>query len=290
MTWEETIEMIRKDPEYADLVKNAYFEEDLKLNVERYRNGQEYKEIKKWLNDLGIFQGKILDIGSGNGISAIAFAFDGYAVDAVEPDPSETIGAGAIRALKDAYNLTKLSVYESFAEDIGFVSESFDLVFVRQALHHANDLNKFVDESYRVLKPGGYMITVRDHVVFNEKDKEWFLEMHPLHNFYGGENAYHSDEYENAFEKAGFTISKKLKYFDSLVNYFPRKEDDLNPELKWRKIKESFYKRFSFMKFIPFSFLVYKYYLKMKGVEVIPNEKNVPGRMYSYILKKESLV
>ncbi|WP_296623725.1 bifunctional 2-polyprenyl-6-hydroxyphenol methylase/3-demethylubiquinol 3-O-methyltransferase UbiG [Marivirga sp.] len=287
MTWEDTIKMIRKDPFYEDLVRNAYFEEDLSLNLQRYKQDLEYSEIKAWLNELGFNQGKILDIGSGNGISAVSFALDGFQVDAVEPDPSDTIGAGAIRWLKNHYGLGNLSVHESFAEDIGFPSGTFDLVFVRQALHHANELQKFVEESYRVLKQGGYMITVRDHVVFDKKDKEWFLESHPLHKFYGGENAYHPKEYEEAFQKAGFSMKKRYKYFDTPVNYFPAKKEQVDPQVKLGKLKDTFRTKYSIISRFPLAFEVYISYLKFRGVSFENNEMKIPGRMYSYILKKD---
>src|SRR5947209_473204 len=79
-----------------------------------------------------------------------------------------------------------ITVHQSFAEDIGFGDEIFDIVYVRQAMHHAYDLEIFVKECARVLKKGGLFITIRDHVIRDEKDKAWFLEMHPLQKFYGG--------------------------------------------------------------------------------------------------------
>ncbi|PHQ58442.1 MAG: SAM-dependent methyltransferase, partial [Sulfurimonas sp.] len=101
--------------------------------------------------------------------------------------------------------MSNLEIFESFAEDIKFDSNSFDVVYVRQAMHHANDLNKFIGECGRVVKNGGLLLTIRDHVIFDAKDKEWFLESHPLHKFYGGENAYKPEEYESAMENASMT-------------------------------------------------------------------------------------
>lgn len=37
MNWEETIIKIREDPAFGDLVRDAYFDEDLIANVERFR-------------------------------------------------------------------------------------------------------------------------------------------------------------------------------------------------------------------------------------------------------------
>lgn len=289
MTWEEAVEMIREKAEYADLVKNAYFESDLVLNVERYYKSQEYQEIQNWLGGLGINSGKILDIGSGNGISALSFALDGFQVDAVEPDPSETVGAAAIRKLKNHYQIPNITIHESYAEDVRFTANSYDLVFARQALHHANDLNRFVQESYRVLKPNGYMITVRDHVVFDAKDKELFLQKHPLHRFYGGENAFHPEEYEEAFRKAGFAIEKKYKYFDTPVNYFPATKESITPEGKIDKLRTNFRNKYPKLGRMVFAFQLYITYLKLRGYSFTNDEMKIPGRMYSYILRKGKL-
>src|SRR6218665_2767101 len=197
MNWEETIRYIRTQPEYKQLVEWAYFEEDLALNVERFRQSEEYKETKKLIGRyVELTPGKkLLDIGSGNGITSVAFALDGISVDSVEPDPSKTIGAGAIRELKDHYSLEALNVYEGFAEELKFPAATYDIVYSRQCMHHAYDLGRFINECTRVLKPGGLLITIRDHVIYDEADKKWFLEHHPLQKFYGGENAFTAAEY-----------------------------------------------------------------------------------------------
>src|SRR6516165_567809 len=98
MTWEETIQFIRTQPEYKKLVEQAYFEADLPFNVERFKSSEEYQSTKKLIEEYIPLKSstKLLDIGSGNGISSIAFALDEVQVVAVEPDPSLTIGAGAI--------------------------------------------------------------------------------------------------------------------------------------------------------------------------------------------------
>ena len=100
MNWHETIIYIRTKPEYKFLVEKAYFEEDLPLNVERFRNEEEFKETLILLKKYAPNAKNILDIGAGNGISSVAFALAGYNVTVVEPDASDTVGAEAIRKLK----------------------------------------------------------------------------------------------------------------------------------------------------------------------------------------------
>ncbi len=287
MTWEETIKLIRTKPEYKELVEKAYFEEDLTLNIERFSKSEEFIETLRFLKLYAPNAKKILDIGSGNGVSAVAFALQGYFVTSIEPDKSDTIGAGAIKKLKTHYKLDNLEVYEAFAEEINFPDNNFDIVYARQCMHHAYDLDKFVLEASRVLKNGGLFFTVRDHVVYNDKDKEWFLKNHPLQHFYGGENAFSEKEYLSAIKKSGLNVKLVMKHFDNVINYFPitkaekiKRDGEFHKQLT-QKVKQ-YYGIYSIINL--FSNVLIK---KVKHMVINPNdEENVPGRMYSFIALK----
>ena len=285
MTWEETIEYIRTLPEYKELVEKAYFDADLELNVCRFKNSFEFKETEAIIKTYAPRAKTILDVGCGNGISTICFAQKGYRVTAVEPDPSVTVGAGAINILKSKFQLDNIDVFQDFAENIKFKNDSFDIIYIRQAMHHANHLNNFVKECVRVLKPGGILLTVRDHVILDEADKQWFLKSHPLQKFYGGENAFTSSEYKEAFKKAGTTIIKELKYYDSVINYFPTTEAEVKKQeqKKIKKQKEKLQNKINILAKIPLTWWLYK---RISGF-VPMDEKAVPGRMYSYITQKK---
>ncbi len=288
MTWEETIQYIRTQPEYTDVVRYAYFDVDLPLNVERFKQEGEFIETLQFLKKYAPHAKTILDVGAGNGISAIAFALQGYEVTVVEPDPSETIGAGAINLLAQHYKLQNITVHQTFAEDIGFQADSFDVVYVRQAMHHAYSLEKFVFELGRVLKKGGLLLTIRDHVIFDETDKQRFLTHHPLQKFYGGENAFTSEEYRNAMIKAGLEIVKEIKYFDSIVNFFPLTAQEIEnlPQETKKKRTKYLKQKIGFLVNIPFVSTIYNAYLNKKVGNPL-DEKTVAGRMYSYIAIKK---
>lgn len=288
MTWEETIEKIRKDPEFKDLVRLAYFDADLGLNVKRFGESEEFEEtlsiIKAYRPDCK----SIIDIGSGNGISAINFALQGLSVTSVEPDRSNTVGSGAIRILKEECQLNNIEIFDSFAEDISFSENSFDVVYVRQAMHHANNLEDFIRECVRVLKPNGLLLTVRDHVIYDKKDKDWFLASHPLHKFYGGENAYTAEAYKNAITKAGAMVEKELKHFDSVINYFPLTMTNLE-QIKSSYldgVRNHFNKRVGVLSKFPGMFDIYKLFKGIDSSKAL-KEKDVAGRMYTYIAIKK---
>ena len=65
------------------------------------------------------------------------------------------------------------------------------------------------------------MVASREHVISKKEDLDQFLDSHPLHNLYGGENAYLLKEYIDAIYGAGFQTVKVYATFDSPINYFP---------------------------------------------------------------------
>jgi SAM-dependent methyltransferase len=201
-TWEEAVSWLIAQPEQQELVRASYYDVPLQSAAERYWNSEEWQAIQKFLPQ---HCGIALDIGAGNGIASYALARDNWQVKALEPDPSELVGVGAIRSLSKENQLS-IEVVQDFGEKLPFQEHHFDLVFARQVLHHARDLKQLCNEIYRVLKPGGIFIAVREHVISSQQDLPKFLNSHPLHKLYGGENAYLLKEYLEAIKLAGLSL------------------------------------------------------------------------------------
>jgi SAM-dependent methyltransferase len=286
MTWEETIIYIRTLPEFKELVEKAYLEEDLALNLKRFRSSEEYIETLRLLKKYAPHATHLLDLGAGNGISSVAFALDGYQVTVIEPDPSKTVGAGAIQALSRQFNC-HLSVHTMYAEDLPFSKPAFDIVYARQAMHHAANLQKFVSEAYRVLKPKGIFFTVRDHVVNTPAEKQAFLESHPLQKYYGGENAFSLEEYQQALKMAGFNILLTLKQYDSVINYFPMTSTDFHRNVtEYRKnLQKKFLKGGALWKRNRFTKKIYSWWLEWKN-KIPFNESLKKDKLYSFLSRK----
>jgi len=227
-TWEEAVSWLISQPEQQELVAACYYDKPLQSAAERYWNSQEWQAIKKFFPQ---HRGTALDIGAGNGIASYALAQEGWQVKALEPDSSELVGVGAIRKLA-LENQLHVEVVQEFGEKLPFPEQTFDLVFARQVLHHAQDLQKLCNEINRVLKPGGIFIAVREHVISSQHDLPKFLDIHPLHKLYGGENAYLLQEYVSAIKLAGLNVDKVIAPFDSVINYAPLTEKSLKIELK----------------------------------------------------------
>lgn len=262
MSWEEAVFWLRSQPEMQDLVKFCFYDDPLSESAERYYVSTEWKGIQEVLSFY--VTGTALDIGAGRGISSYALAKDGWIVTALEPDKSNLVGAGAIRRLAEENNLN-IKVIESFGEKLPFQDNSFDLIFARQVLHHANNLETFCKEVYRVLKPKGVFMAIREHVISKKSDLQIFLENHPLHRFYGGENAFTLREYKKAFFKSGIKIKRILATYDSDINLFPTTKD---------KLKEEFTHKLKFnLGDWEFRFIL-----------ILLNKINrQPGRLYSFV-------
>ena len=216
-TWEEAVRWLLAQPDQRDLVEACYYDQPLAAAAERYRTGAEWAEVRGYLPAPA---GRALDLGAGNGIASYALARDGWHVTAIEPDPSALVGAAAIRALAEA-ELLSVTVIEQWGESLPVADASVDAVVARQVLHHARSLPQLCRELYRVLAPGGRLIALRDHVVSRDADLPAFFAKHPLHRFYGGENAFRMDQYRAALTGAGFRIDATLRAFDSAINLAP---------------------------------------------------------------------
>lgn len=227
-TWEQAVQWLREQADQEELVRACYFDDPLGEAAERFWQSGEWRAVRELLPPAG---GKALDLGAGRGISSFALAKDGWEVTALEPDPSELVGAGAIRRLAQETALA-IQVVEEYSERLPFGDESFDLVHARQALHHADDLPAFCSEAARVLKPGGLFMATREHVISRREDLEAFLASHPLHSLYGGENAFLLEEYCAAIQGAGLSLDRVLGTYDSQINYFPASKKQIEDSLR----------------------------------------------------------
>jgi len=224
------VRWIREQPSQRELVLSAFYDDPLTAAAERYRRSDEWQGIRHLLQGR---HGAALDVGAGRGIASYALAHEGFAVTSLEPDRSDLVGAGAIRALAHDTGLP-IRVVEEFSERLPFPDSTFEVVFARAVMHHTRDLKAACAEFHRVLRPGGLFLGIREHVISRREDLPAFLAAHPMHDLYGGENAFLLGEYLAALESAGLTVEQVLEPLRSPINYFPQTENSLRDEIAAR--------------------------------------------------------
>ena len=275
LTWEEAVQWLKSQDDRQELVKACYYDDPLLESAQRFVNSEEWQAVhdisKDWMH------GKVLDLGAGNGISSYAFAIAGCQVTALEPDPSEIVGAGAIARLAKEANLD-IEIIQNFGESLPFADNSFDIVHGRQVLHHAKNLPKLCQEAARVLRPNGLFIATREHIISEYQDLEIFLQTHPLHQLYGGENAFLLKQYYEAIAQAGLILRDSYGQYQSVINYAPttRSQHQQNIANKLEKYLDS-----RFAKWIC---------SQPNFIELINNiytwRDRTPGRLYSFVAIK----
>src|SRR5216683_7541437 len=228
--WEDAVRWLIAQPDRKDLILGGYYDQPRLLAAERFWQSPEWRAVRELLPNR---PGRALDVGAGHGISSYALSKDGWETTALEPDPSELVGAGAIRSLAAEAGLS-VRIVSEIAENLPFADNSFDVVYGRAVFHHARQLRRFCEELIRVLKPGGVLVATREHVISHRGQLQKFLKHHPLHHLYGGENAYLLSEYLDAITAAGARMVKVLRPLDSPINYAPHDREGLRIELAAR--------------------------------------------------------
>jgi ubiquinone/menaquinone biosynthesis C-methylase UbiE len=111
----------------------------------------------------------VLDIATGTGNTALTFA----------PLVRRVIGVDVAAAMLDQAraraeeeNIQNVEFVSGSAEDLPFSGAEFSLVLSRHAPHHFHDLEKFLREVRRVLKPGGRFV-VADQISPSAQMEEW---------------------------------------------------------------------------------------------------------------------
>lgn len=274
MTWEDAVKELRKNQESHQAILDNYFDENIDQAIERFSLSEEFNAV---LGFVPKGTRIVLDIGAGRGMASYGFAKRGMKVVALEPDPSNDVGAGAIRAIATKHKLP-ITIVETVGEALPFENNTFDLIYVRQVLHHANDLPAFCREVNRVLKPGGIFIATREHVISRKEDLNLFLEKHPLHHLYGGEHAFTLEEYLSCITNSGLVVKELLHPYSSVINYAPMRETDMKVGFE-RKLSSFVGKGIA-------KRLMKTPSIARKIADIKARGDNSPGRLYSFVCIK----
>lgn len=207
----------------ADLVQVCYYDDPIEAAAARFLASEEWPAIAAFLPPKpGV---RVLELGAGRGIVSWAFATCGCTVYAIEPDPSALVGAGAIRSLCAATGQS-IAIIELAGEKLNFADEFFDYVLCRGVMHHVSDLEQVCREVFRVLRPGGRFLAIKEHAADTPEELAAFLRSHPLHNLYGGEHAFPLATYKRCIRDAGFRRLRVFGHFDHPITSAPAVTSD----------------------------------------------------------------
>lgn len=147
------------------------FRDFFSKNAESYAKSVSHKkgaDLNVLLDNLNLNSSmKAVDLATGTGFTAVALADRVSEVVAYDATPEMLNEA---RKLSEEMKLDNLQFITGDVMEMPFEDNSFEIATCRRAAHHFTDMNKFLSEVYRILKPGG-KLGVSD-MIRPEKDSE----------------------------------------------------------------------------------------------------------------------
>ncbi len=130
------------------------------------------------LSNLKDTKGEILEVGIGTGANLPFYPKEIKRITAVEP--SESMHQRAqIKAYKN--NIT-IDWYQGKGESLKFSDDSFDTVVSSGLLCSVDDVDKVLNEMYRVLKPGGKFYFLEHGISKNKKIRKLQIRFNRVNN------------------------------------------------------------------------------------------------------------
>jgi SAM-dependent methyltransferase len=103
---------------------------------------------------------RVLDLGTGNGMNAIALSNQGAHVIALDRSPGQLARARKLAATMD----TRVEWHECDAADLAFLrADSIDLAFAAGLLGEVEDVDRLLRQVHRVLRPGSAFVFSYEH-------------------------------------------------------------------------------------------------------------------------------
>jgi len=221
------LEVIYPQEEYAehlypqklcDYLSENYFYELEDGGVERLDGHEEYDKV---------FGGKLLDIGSGKGNHLIGFYRCGY----------EAFGLDKRKECVEVLNDFDIRECDIETDVFPYEDNFFSWIFSKSVLEHVSNTDNFMNESLRVLKPGGKVVFMCP---------AWESQYKLYWDDYTHVKPYTRKSLQNAMRMAGFS-DVEVSYFLQLPFIWKRpylevitKVIALLPDsLKWKNKEQS---------------------------------------------------
>jgi ubiquinone/menaquinone biosynthesis C-methylase UbiE len=136
-------------------------------------------------------QGKLLDIGTGPARLLLKLHQESPKMRLVGIDSSPSMVVKARQNIAEAGLSESIEVKEGSADHIPFPGQSFDIVISTASIHHWKEPTTGLNETYRVLKNGGYaliydLVSNTPQLILDQTKREfgsWKTTLFWLHSF-----------------------------------------------------------------------------------------------------------
>jgi ubiquinone/menaquinone biosynthesis C-methylase UbiE len=145
---------------------------------------------------------RVLDVATGGGHTALAFAPHAREVVASDLTPAMLSAAARHLAAKGARNV-RFEIAD--AESLPFQDAQFDVVTARLAPHHFPRPHAFVEESVRVLRPEGRLI-IFDNMAPEDEELDAFVNRLEAWRDPSHVRSHRSSEWQSMLKAAGLDI------------------------------------------------------------------------------------
>lgn len=171
---------------------------DAYVNSRTHSNPAALQKIAEWLKPST--DQIILDIATGGG--QVAKTLAPFAKQVIATDLTPSMLTGVRNSINENDNILLII---ADAEELPFLDDSMDIITCRIAAHHFPRPEKFIQEVYRVLKPGGKCLFV-DNVAPEEDAADQFLNQLEALRDPSHERAKKISEWKKLFSKHPFTL------------------------------------------------------------------------------------
>lgn len=197
--YEEIIANLRSLPNGEQIIQENYLDSDWNAAFDRFCRSLEWQSTRTILKPQS--GNWVLDYGAGRCLASAAFAQCGCHVAALDINPSPNVGLGVLRQVSLPPHTVNGVLGD--AEHMMFPPATFDIVYCREALHHAFDLAKLVKNLVHVLKPGGRFYAYGEHRHPWWSSDQKFRQIHPAVQFGVNEHSYQESTYRRCLKAAG---------------------------------------------------------------------------------------
>lgn len=273
----ELLDFLKRKPAYSVLLEIAETDPVLVASIVEFAKSEEFTETINLVGKYSPYAKNILEIGASNELSGINLAFHGYNVMVVSPVTLLFSNSFALIETLPLDGTVKL--IHDFTSSVSVFAESYDIIYVRQRMHQAEDLGRFIEHCVKQLKPDGVIISMRDDIVIDggqssPKNTQTLLgkDVSLINNF-------SSDQYKEAMLAAGLHVLEEMKYFQ-LPNASGFRFSDWE-ERSDKRGKISGFKSFSYFLVIQFGRL----FNKIRSAFTRKSKK--PSKVFSYVLGRQ---